>query len=150
MKKILIVDDEPTITILMAEILAATGDYRVEATNDPLHALRRAQSETFDLIISDWQMPGLNGDTLFRRLQNSFRKNPSRSAGLPHLLLMSGLTSEEKIRPMLDFIGSRSFLKKPFDIETLTNTVDDLVFGEPRCLAEEITRELDRLEMQAC
>ncbi len=145
-KKILVIDDDSTITTLLAHILAATGDYDVEATNDPQYAFRRATEEPFDLIIADWQMPSLNGDMLFRRLYTGSCSYGQRRSSQPRLLLMSGFAYEEKISSLLAFIGGASYLQKPFDIDTLVNKVEGVLFGEPRCLGEEITRDLDRLD----
>jgi len=62
-KSILVVDDEPEIAALLAEMLTNDG-HRVEAVEDGLMALARLATGRYDLIISDLRMPKLDGPGL--------------------------------------------------------------------------------------
>ena len=67
---ILIVDDEPEIARLMAEILAGLAE-RIDVAEDGVAALRLAGSRSYDLVISDVRMPRLDGPGLCDKLRES-------------------------------------------------------------------------------
>ena len=67
---ILIVDDEPEIARMMAEIIAGLAE-RIDVAEDGLAALRLAESRRYDLIISDIRMPRLDGPGLLEKLRES-------------------------------------------------------------------------------
>lgn len=81
---ILIVDDEPHIAAVVALKLEDAG-YRTRVCSDAREALRLAQSERFDAVVSDLNMPNFGGADLCRALAAS-----SATAGLP-VLLVTGL-----------------------------------------------------------
>ncbi len=60
-EKILIVDDEPDMLKLLSMILREKTPYEITTTNNPIEALELAKKGTFDLVISDLKMPGLDG-----------------------------------------------------------------------------------------
>lgn len=67
---ILIVDDEPDVADVIAEMLRSDG-HRTEVVNSGQAALTRAAAERFDLVLSDIRMPGLDGPALYARLLES-------------------------------------------------------------------------------
>ena len=67
--RILVVDDDPVIRMLLQEMLRAVVVCEVEMAADGLEGLQRAGSEEFDLILSDMRMPGISGAELFLRLR---------------------------------------------------------------------------------
>ncbi len=69
MKKVLIVEDEPHIRLLLRELLA-TGDFQVEEAADGREALQKIRAFSPDLIIVDLIMPNLNGLALFREIRS--------------------------------------------------------------------------------
>jgi two-component system, OmpR family, response regulator ChvI len=60
-KRILIVDDEPDITLTFKIVLENTGLYDVYAFNEPSKALTNFNANLYDLVISDIKMPNMNG-----------------------------------------------------------------------------------------
>ena len=60
-KRILIVDDEPDITLTFKVVLESTGLYEVYTFNEPLKALANFKAHLYDLVISDIKMPKMNG-----------------------------------------------------------------------------------------
>lgn len=67
MKRLLIVDDEAPVLYALRRLLQrhfTLQQLDVEICNDPLLALQRLQQERFDVLISDYRMPGLDGVTL--------------------------------------------------------------------------------------
>ena len=113
MMPILLVDDEAQVRRLIKTILAGQGFEVVEA-EDGLHAfstLQELQGE-LSLIVSDVQMPGLDGISLCKKVRKGF----------PHIpvLLYSGDT------PEACRVGDR-FLEKPLHLDALIGAVRDLV-----------------------
>jgi two-component system, cell cycle response regulator DivK len=68
MFRILIVDDNLDSLDLAAYLLRAAG-HDVQAQTDPYEAIRAARTSTFDIVLTDIRMPGMDGMELLRRLQ---------------------------------------------------------------------------------
>src|SRR5512135_28041 len=67
-KDLLIVDDEPLVCESLKEMLSMEG-YRVDAAVNGLAALDKLQTDQYQLVLSDIQMPGLNGIELLKELK---------------------------------------------------------------------------------
>jgi response regulator RpfG family c-di-GMP phosphodiesterase len=67
MERILVVDDEPSITTQLARVIEDMG-FEVVAHNDPLEAIRESG---FQVVITDYMMPGINGAEFLERLRES-------------------------------------------------------------------------------
>ena len=118
-RKVLVVDDEADILALVAKILARQG-YRVQTALDGESALRHLAAERFELIISDWKMPGLSGQQLFERLLET----DAESAG--RMVFMTGDVLSEKTEKFLKDHG-KICLPKPFSIPELQKVVNDML-----------------------
>jgi signal transduction histidine kinase/ActR/RegA family two-component response regulator len=121
--RILFVDDEPSLPAVAKQILERFG-YQVETCTDSVRALTSCQQQPgyYDLIITDFTMPGMTGDVLAGKLL-------ADSPDLP-IILCSGFTEridEHQARA----IGIRAFLKKPMAMRTLLDTVRE-VLGDTR------------------
>jgi CheY-like chemotaxis protein len=66
-KRILIVDDEPDITLTIRIALGSTGLYEVYTFNEPLRALANFKVHSYDLVITDIKMPKMNGIAIFAK-----------------------------------------------------------------------------------
>jgi len=110
-KSILYVDDNEAIVFLMTRLLEREG-YRVSGYTDPREALAavRAQLDAFDLVVTDYNMPGMSGLEVARELREI-------RAELP-VALASGYITEE-LRAQAPAAGVRELVYKP-------NTVDEL------------------------
>src|SRR5262249_40129361 len=76
-KRILVVEDEPTVARFIADVLEDDG-FAVQVLLDGREALERASQESFDLVICDMKMPGLDGQHFYKslkRLGDSFVNN---------------------------------------------------------------------------
>lgn len=105
--RILIVDDVASVRAVMRKFLADLGYHRVAEADDGAVALPLLQSGSFDLLITDCNMPQMDGLTLLRHL----RANP-RIAQMP-ALMVTGETSHES-RVAAYAAGASGILAKPF------------------------------------
>jgi two-component system, NtrC family, sensor kinase len=117
-RKVLVVDDEADILDLVGKILARQG-YRVQTALDGQSALRHLAAERFDLILSDWKMPGLSGQQLFERLLETDAEAAQR------MVFMTGDVLSEKTEKFLREHG-KTCLPKPFSVAELQKVVSDM------------------------
>ena len=109
-KRILVVDDEPSITRLLKLNLERTGDYEVATENISKAALAAAEEFQPDLLLLDVLMPGLSGGNLASQLQ----ANP-KLKGVPIVFLTAAVTREE-VRARHGLVGGLPFLAKPVSL----------------------------------
>jgi CheY-like chemotaxis protein len=114
-----VVDDVPEIRDLVATILSARG-YEVNEASDGIEALRSLGERSYDLIISDMRMPGLDGPGLYRELQ---QRDPNRR---PRLLFISGSSS---VQAYAEFLATTPVpvLEKPFNLDELCRVVERML-----------------------
>jgi CheY-like chemotaxis protein len=107
-KSILVVDDEADILELLRQTLEKQG-YKIETASDGQVALDHLSRNKYDLIISDWKMPGVNGQQLYQRLQEI---NP---AAAKRMIFMTGDVLSDKIERYLTE-QHKTCLAKPFSL----------------------------------
>ena len=109
-KRILVVDDEPSITRLLKLNLEQTGVYEVATANVSKAALAEAEAFQPDLILLDVIMPDSDGGNLASQLQT----NP-KLKGVPIVFLTAAVTREE-VRARTGLVGGLPFLAKPVNL----------------------------------
>lgn len=115
-KMIMIVDDDMEMAENCSMYLEACG-FDVAVAADGIEALARMHGHTTELLISDCEMPHMNG----LQLSKALRADPS-TARMP-ILLMSGSMRCE----VADGVSYDAFLRKPFLAETLLSEVVKLI-----------------------
>jgi two-component system, chemotaxis family, sensor kinase CheA len=118
--KVLVVDDSITTRTIERSILVAHG-YRVEIAVSGEDALEKVAGDRFDLVISDVEMPGINGFELTRRLRGieEYREVP--------VIVLSSLSRDEDKRKAIDAGAQAYIVKGSFDQGTLLDTVEALI-----------------------
>ena len=104
LRRILVVDDEPLILLIVAGFLQDLIAECVEAESGE-EALRHFQPGAFDLVITDKTMPGMDGLDLTREIK---KRHPSQ-----RVLMISGMQSQNALPPPAEG-GPDAFLAKPF------------------------------------
>ena len=107
-EKILIVEDEEKIARFIEMELSYEG-YQVEKAFDGRTGLEMALSDSFDIIILDIMLPGLNGMEVLRRIR--------RSSSVPVIMLTARDTVIDKVTGLDG--GADDYMTKPFEIEEL-------------------------------
>lgn len=111
-KKVMIVDDdEETRSVLLHAM--ASWDFEVKLCDNSTEALLCLMSAEFDYIVTDDEMPGMDGLELTRRLRKQ----------IPPLTVLIGMSGEDR---GMDFLnaGANDFLQKPFIAHNLAMMMD--------------------------
>ncbi|MGE5091163.1 MAG: response regulator [Bacillota bacterium] len=117
--RILVVDDEPDITALVAYHLARAG-YRVSTAANGTEALKLARTERPDLVILDLMLPGASGYDVLAELR---RLDETRDVGV--ILLTARREEVDRIRGLT--LGADDYLTKPFSPAELSLRVAALL-----------------------
>jgi len=122
LRTILIVDDELPIADVVAELLSEEG-YSTLIATDGDHALAVLEQERPDLVLLDLYMPGMSGIDLLA----SLRTNPSL-ASIPIVMMTAGAVDSAELIGQ----GATGLISKPFEVDSLLETVRTLLSTSPR------------------
>src|SRR5437660_12243389 len=117
--RILVVDDEPDITALVAYHLAKDG-YRVTTAGTGADALRSAREERPDLVVLDLMLPGHSGFEVLAELR---RRDETRDVGV--LLLTARKDEPDRIKYLS--LHAYGYLSKPFSFKLLLLAVGTIL-----------------------
>lgn len=109
--RVLVVDDDPTGLIALQAFLSSYG-YEVATATNGQEAFEMIQAGDYRLVISDWEMPELNGIDLCRMVRKR------QLASYVYFILLTGRQAEEDLVQGLE-AGADDFLRKPFNPEEL-------------------------------
>lgn len=127
MNKILLVEDDPILQELIADILKCSFPCEIVKVSDAFEAFNSASQQRFDLIISDYQMPYVDGLTFVRAM----REKPKSPNHMTPVLILSGCSSFD-----LGFsqFSALRYLGKPPQMDHLIQSVEDLLASSlPHC-----------------
>ena len=139
MKKVLVIDDNPTIVELIKYAVNLQGTYQVVVAYDGVQGLERVYIEHPDCVIIDVKMPRMDGYQLVRCL----RGDP-RTADTPLIILSAMTREEDQLTGSLS--GVDEYLTKPFKPTVLNATIERVLRLTP---AERQRRMDDLVQAQA-
>jgi CheY-like chemotaxis protein len=117
--KVLVLDDEKCIAELLSEMLRLLG-FSPTTCYSPVTALEILAQQEFDVVLSDFRMPQMNGDEFFRR---AVAANPTLNS---RIVFLTGDIMTEETQRLLS--GKRSrHLSKPFDMATVQQVISEVV-----------------------
>lgn len=119
-RRLLVVEDSITTRTLLKNLLETAG-YAVETAVDGIDAYTRLRSEAFDLVVSDVDMPRMNGFDLTRKIRGD-----GRLAELP-VVLVTALESREDRERGIDAGANAYLVKRSFDQSNLLDAVRRLL-----------------------
>jgi len=118
--KILIVDDNPHAVSLVSIILKRNLDCELSVAFDGSSAIKQAREAIPDLILMDWQMPGIDGIRAIEIL-----KEDEVTRGIP-IIMITCYTEQDYLQKAFD-VGVSDFIRKPFDSVELLARVNSLL-----------------------
>ena len=118
--KILAVDDSPTMRRIIINTLKRAGFRDVDEATDGKDALAKMQVDEFDFIITDWNMPEMDG----LEFVNSVRAEEKYKA-LPILMVTTRSVKDDIVQAMK--AGVNSYIVKPFTPETLKDKIKQIL-----------------------
>ncbi len=114
-QRILAVDDEPHMLKLLERIITEKTPYQITTTSNSLEIPGILEQHTFDLIISDLKMPGMDGMDLLRLVKDQGRDE--------EIIIITAFGSLETAIEALS-LGVFDYITKPFKREQIIYTVD--------------------------
>ena len=114
--RFLIVDDFSTMRRIVRNLLKELGYTNVDEAEDGAQALAKLRSEPFDFVISDWNMPVMDGMTMLKQM----RADP-KFAKLPVLMVTAEAKKENIIAAAQ--AGANGYVVKPFTAATLDEKI---------------------------
>lgn len=117
--KILIVDDFSTMRRIIKNLLRDLGFTNTEEADDGLTAVPMLQGGNFELLVTDWNMPGMQGIDLLKHVRAD-----ESLANLPVLMV----TAEQKKEQIVEAAqaGVNGYIVKPFTAQTLQEKLEKI------------------------
>jgi len=140
--KIVLVEDETDQREIIDSILTASG-YKVSSFGNAEDAIDILKKETFDLVISDWLLPGINGEELLQYVNSNTPKTG-------FILITAHGEASHAISVIRS--GADDYLSKPFDKQTLLFTIKKLIYtksleNENGKLKEQVNQRTELVDM---
>lgn len=125
-KRILLVDDHTHIRAIFTSILNGLGMFRLSTADRSDRALSTLEAEPIDLVITDFNMPGLSGIGLAQRIRQEVRsKNPRFNPSIP-IIMVTSFGTKKCLMAARD-AGVDEFLAKPFTTLAVAERIDSAI-----------------------
>jgi two-component system chemotaxis response regulator CheY len=115
-KSILIVEDSATTRSLIKAVVEDSGDFDIVEATTGFDALKLLPSQGFDLILTDINMPDINGLELI-----NFMKTNPRYSHIPLVIITTERSEEDRKRGMA--LGAAAYVTKPFKAPELQDII---------------------------
>jgi two-component system chemotaxis response regulator CheY len=123
-KTILIADDSPAMRALLVSTIEMLGDYRIVEASSGFEALRLLPREKVDLILTDINMPDINGLELI-----SYLRSNSNYLSIPVFIISTEGSQKDLEKGRL--LGANEYLIKPFAPARLQALISSYLCGSP-------------------
>ena len=120
--RILVVDDNQHMRRLIVAVLQAVGVKDLFESPDGEHAWKHMRESNPDVIILDWQLPGMNGLEFVRLLRNS----PHSPNVFVPVVMLTGHTHIDHVRQARD-AGANEFLAKPVSVKAILSRLVNVI-----------------------
>ena len=122
MKSILIVEDSTTTRSLIRAVIEELGDFNIGEAPTGFDALKLLPTQDFDLVVTDINMPDINGLELI-----NFVMSNQRYSNIPLIIVTTERSEEDKKRGMA--LGATAYLPKPIQTQELIKLVNGFISG---------------------
>jgi len=119
-RSILIVEDSTTTRALIRAIIEEMGDFHTVEASSGFDALKLLPTQEFDLIITDINMPDINGLEFI-----NFMKSNPKYKDLPLIIVSTERSEEDKRRGMA--LGAKAYITKPFKANELQEVIKQVI-----------------------
>lgn len=126
-RRILIVDDDPSMRLALSETLESCG-YDVESADNGSEALQKFQTQSFEIVITDMRMPHLGGMDVLKGVKKI-------SPQTPVILITAYGTVSTAVEAMKE--GASEFIMKPFSLDDLQGVVKNVLANTVSVAGEE-------------
>jgi DNA-binding response OmpR family regulator len=131
-KRILVVDDEPDVCLVLEMVLGEKG-FAVDSYRDPLLALEKFKPHSYTLVILDIKMPDLNGFALCREIKRLDKK-------VKVCFLTAGEMYYDTYSDIFSSLPASCFIRKPIQNEELINRIIEITVDDTATLYSNQTR----------
>ena len=131
-KRLLLIDDDPNLILLVKDYLEFRG-YEVVAAGNGIEALESLKQKLPDLIVCDVMMPEMDGYTFVQHIREDARTN-----WIPVLFLSAKGQSQDRVKGLNT--GADVYMSKPFEPEELVAQVESLLRQTSRILEGKVTK----------
>lgn len=118
--KILIVDDSPTMRRILVNTVQKAGYPNCKEAEDGKDGLAKLMAGNFDLLMTDWNMPNMNGLELTEAVRAD-----DKLKGIPILMVTTRNMKEDIVNAIK--IGVNGYIVKPFDAKTLNAKINEIL-----------------------
>ncbi|MCK5127733.1 MAG: response regulator [candidate division Zixibacteria bacterium] len=118
--KILAVDDSPTMRRIIINSLKKAGYSDVQEATDGKDALAKMKVNSFDFVITDWNMPEMDGMTFVTNLRSS-----ADHKSIPILMVTTRSVQDDIVEAVK--AGVNSYIVKPFTPDTLKEKIEQVL-----------------------
>lgn len=118
--KILAVDDSPTMRRIIVNTLKRAGYENITEAGDGKEALAKLKVDAFNFVITDWNMPEMDGITFVTNLRTS-----EEYKNLPVLMITTRSVKEDIVEAMK--AGVNNYIVKPFTPDTLASKIKQIL-----------------------
>jgi excisionase family DNA binding protein len=115
-RKAVVVDDDVELVELIRDALESDGRFEVRVANNGFDAGMIVKEYRPDIIVLDVMLPDINGKEVCQRIRSDPTLDDSR------IICISGMVETDKIAELKE-AGANDFLQKPFEIETLLESI---------------------------
>src|SRR3989338_3856029 len=115
-KRVLVVDDEPEVPFALQAFFLGKG-YEMLTALDGLEAMRLLRQHPIDLTLLDMKMPGVNGIEVLKFIH----------AQCPSTKVVVVTAYDVQFQELVEQLGVDGFLIKPFGVQALTSTVEEVL-----------------------
>lgn len=122
--KVLVVDDFPTMRRIVKNLLKQLGFENIEEAENGEDAFRKLKSGDFGLVVSDWNMPVMEGIELLKKVRND-----PQLKDIPFLMVTAEAEKEKVIEAIK--AGVDNYIVKPFTGEVLKEKLEKIAQKKP-------------------